>query len=316
MAAIQPNVGVRRWYEHELFTLLEAAQYEIILELSLALAKQPVKLAADAKYTHRIIYKGGVASEHESLANAEKQRSRLVHMSNGRLTEKAFEIEPIQAAVSRATPVVNLDLTMKRWAKKWTLKFDKLATTVSKRFAARNFQATESAMTGALKKSGFTVAFKPTLASMNAYRAVVAENVGLIKNLPSQYVTNVQSAVWTSVNKGADMAALSQKLRENFDITAKRAALIAVDQNNKAKAVIENTRRQQLGIKKAIWQHSSAGKEPRPTHVEMEGVEFDLSKGMFDPDANGKGKGEWIWPGQLINCRCTSRAIIPGLDNA
>jgi uncharacterized protein with gpF-like domain len=260
LAPIQPNAGVRLWYYRELLSILEAAQFEILLELSLQLARQPVRLAADA------------------------------------------------------APVAALDLTMKRWAKKWTLKFDSLATDVAKRFATRNFAMTDTAMMGALKKSGFTIAFKPTTASRQAYKAVVAENVGLIKNLPSQYVTSVQSAVWQSVNKGADMAALSQKLRENFDISAKRAALISTDQNNKAKAIIENTRRQQLGIKRAIWQHSSAGKEPRPTHLEMNGKVFELSKGMFDPDANGKGKGEWIWPGQLINCRCTSRAIIPGLD--
>lgn len=262
LTPIYPNAGVRLWYQRELVTLLNDAQFEILLELSTALMKQPVKLAADAG------------------------------------------------------PVKSLDLAMGRWAKKWTLKFDKLSTTLAQRFAGRNFQSTDTAMSAALKRSGFTIAFKPTKASMQAYQAVVAENVGLIKNLPAQYVTNVQSAVWASVNKGADMAALSQKLRQNFEIASSRAALIAADQNNKAKAVIENTRRQQLGIKKAIWQHSSAGKEPRPTHVEMEGKEFDLSKGMYDPDANGKGKGEWIWPGQLINCRCTSRAIIPGLNNA
>lgn len=260
LTAVYPSAAVRVRYQRELVQLLTDAQYEILLELSLALVKQPVKLAADAG------------------------------------------------------PVKSLDLTMTRWAKKWTLKFDKLSTTLAQRFAARSFQATETSLAAALKKSGFTVAFKPTKASMQAYQAVVAENVGLIKNLPSQYVTNVQSAVWASVNKGADMAALSQKLRQNFEIASKRAALIAVDQNHKAKAVIENTRRQQLGIRRAVWQHSSAGKEPRPTHVEMDGTEFELSKGMFDPDANGKGRGEWIWPGQLINCRCTSRAIIPGLD--
>lgn len=289
LTAIQPNVGVRRWYERELLTVLQEAQDEIILELSLALAAQPVRLAADAAPVARYISQ---------------------YMVDGVTIPARWDL------ATDAAPVANLDLTMKRWAKKWTLKFDKLSTDVAKRFAARNFTSTDTAMAGALKKAGFTVEFKPTRASMSAYRAVVAENVGLIKNLPSQYVTNVQSAVWSSVNKGANMAALSQKLRENFDIASNRAALIAVDQNNKAKAVIENTRRQQLGIKKAIWQHSSAGKEPRPTHVAMEGKEFDLSKGMFDPDANGKGKGEWIWPGQLINCRCTSRAIIPGLDNA
>lgn len=272
LAPIQPNVGTRLWYYRELVRELEAAQYDILLELSLQLAKQPVRLAAD----------GHIIGHAEDASK---------------------------------NPVTGLDLTLGRWAKKWTLKFDKLSTDLAKRFAARNFEMTDTAMMGALKKSGFTAAFKPTVASRQAYKAVVAENVGLIKNLPSQYVTSVQSAVWSSVNKGADMAALSQKLRENYDIAASRAALIAADQNNKAKAIIENTRRQQLGIKRAVWQHSSGGKEPRPTHLEMNGVVFELSKGMFDPDANGKGKGEWIWPGQLINCRCTSRAIIPGLDD-
>lgn len=222
-------------------------------------------------------------------------------------------MQPVKLA-GDASPVASLDKTMAKWADKWTLRFDKISLDLAKRFAAKNFQSTETAMAGALKKSGFTVQFKPTRASMAAYKAVVSENVALIKNLPSQYVTGVQSAVWDSTRAGADMAKLSQKLRKNYEISQERAALISVDQNHKAKAVIENTRRQQLGIERAIWQHSSAGVKPRPTHVEMEGKEFILSKGMWDPDANGKGKGEWIWPGQLINCRCTSRAILPGIE--
>lgn len=300
LAPIQPNSGTRVWYFRELHKHLEAAQYEILLELSLQLIKQPVKLAAD------------------EIRHIPAARYYLVG-DDGFVIESSRGVHPErwELAADAAGPVASLDLTMKRWAKKWTLKFDKLSTDVAKRFAARNFAMTDTAMMSALKKSGFAVSFTklPKGPAAQAYKAVVAENVGLIKNLPSQYVTSVQSAVWSSVNKGADMAALSQKLRENFDIASKRAALIATDQNHKAKAVIENTRRQQLGISRAIWQHSSAGKEPRPTHLEMDGVEFELSKGMFDPDANGKGKGEWIWPGQLINCRCTSRAIIPGLDD-
>jgi len=299
LPALHANAGVRAWYARELRALLDAAQMEILLALSLTLAKQPVKLAAD-----------------ESLSYVPPEPYFTVG-PDGYVIESTRGMHPACWIVraNDASPVASLDLTMKRWADKWTLRFDKISLDLAKRFAAKNFKSTQTAMEGALGKAGFTVQFKPTRASMNAYKAVVSENVALIKNLPQQYVTNVQSAVWSSVNKGADMAELSQKLRKSFDIASERAARISVDQNHKAKAVIENTRRQQLGISKAIWQHSSAGVKPRPTHVAMDGQEFDLARGMWDKDAEGKGKGAWIWPGQLINCRCTSRAILPGIDD-
>jgi SPP1 gp7 family putative phage head morphogenesis protein len=193
-----------------------------------------------------------------------------------------------------------------KWAKKWTGRFDRMSLSLAKKFTGRAFQATEFSMRAAFKRAGFVVEFKPTRASLQAYRAVAAENVGLIKSIPTEYLTDVQAKVWESVKSGADMSTLSQGLRETYDVTTKRAALIARDQNNKAKAVIENTRRQQLGIKQAIWQHSHAGKVPRPTHVRMNGKTFDLDKGMYDSHEK-----KYVWPGQLINCRCTSRAIIP-----
>jgi uncharacterized protein with gpF-like domain len=61
-----------------------------------------------------------------------------------------------------------------------------------------------------------------------------------------------------------------------------------------------------LGITKAIWRHSSAGKVPRPTHLKMDGQEFEIAKGIWDTAVE-----EWVLPGFLPNCRCTSRAIIP-----
>jgi uncharacterized protein with gpF-like domain len=109
--------------------------------------------------------------------------------------------------------------------------------------------------------------------------------------------------------KGGDLATLSKTIQEKYGIAYRRAALIARDQNNKAKAVYENVRRQELGIEEATWMHSSAGKEPRPTHVAMNEKRYKLGQGMWD-----SGEGEYVWPGQLINCRCTSRAVIPGFD--
>jgi SPP1 gp7 family putative phage head morphogenesis protein len=165
-------------------------------------------------------------------------------------------------------------------------------------------------MAAAFKRSGFTVEFKPTRASMQAYRAVAAENVGLIKSIPQEYLTDVQSNVWESVKAGADLSTLSKNLRETYGVAARRAAFIATDQNNKAKAIIEDTRRNELGIQEAIWQHSHAGKVPRHTHVRMNGKTYKIGVGMYDSAVK-----KYVWPGTEPNCRCTSRAIIPPLGN-
>lgn len=202
-----------------------------------------------------------------------------------------------------------LNAQLRAWAKKWATKFDTISINLATKFAGKSFAATEEQLRAALKAKGFTVTFRPTKASMSAYRAVAAENVNLIKSIPAQYLTNVQSAVWASVNRGGDMGELSKRLTKEYQITQERAALIARDQNHKAKAVIEQTRRMQLGITEAIWQHSSGGREPRPTHLAMNGKVFTLKTGMYDSEEKAN-----VLPGQLINCRCTSRAIIPGLE--
>lgn len=221
------------------------------------------------------------------------------------------QIPAVRMATDAPLSVRNIERILKSWGNRWVYRFDNTAAKIATKFTGRAFRMTEEQMRSALKQAGFTVAFKPTSGSIAAYKGVIAENINLIKSIPQRYLTDVQSAVWSSVNRGADMATLSKELTRNYGSTVTRAALIARDQNAKAKATIENTRRQELGITQAIWQHSSAGREPRPTHVAMDGKVFDLRKGMWDSDEK-----QWILPGQLINCRCTSRAIIPGISES
>lgn len=222
----------------------------------------------------------------------------------------AWALDPPEIGFAHdATPTQKIAKILETWGTKWGRKLDSLSLDIASKFAAKAFGMTDRQLEAAFAKSGFTVKFKPTRRSLQAYQAVAAENVGLIKSIPQEYLKDVQTKVWESVKVGADMGTLAKGLRETYGVSTRRAALIARDQNNKAKAVIENTRRQQLGIKKAIWQHSSGGKVPRPTHVSMNGKAFDLTKGSYDRDEK-----KWVWPGQLINCRCTSRAIIPGLE--
>ena len=206
-------------------------------------------------------------------------------------------------------PSLLIRAALRKWGGLWIKKFDKLSLDLGQKFAKRSFGITQTQLRAALKDAGFTVKFAPTPASAAAYQAVVAEQVNLISSIPEHYLKDVESKVWGSVMRGGDMHALSVDLRKTYGITRDRAALIARDQNNKAKAVIERTRRQELGITHAIWQHSAGGKVPRATHVAMSGKAYPLSQGMYD-----SAEGRYVLPGELINCRCTSRAVVPAFE--
>ena len=242
--------------------------------------------------------------------------SQAILITYGRFTppELAKDAKPEEFFDDLATdaprnPSLLLRAALRKWGGLWVSRFDTLSFELGKKFTSKSFGITQTQMRAALKDAGFTVKFKPTPGAAAAYHAVAAEQVNLIKSIPQQYLKDVESKVWGSVMKGADMHALSVDLRKTYGITRDRAAIIARDQNNKAKAIIERTRRQELGITHAIWQHSAGGRVPRATHVAMSGKAYPLAQGMYDSD-----EGAYVLPGELINCRCTSKAIIPAFD--
>lgn len=240
----------------------------------------------------------------EAIGAMQAQVTHHVLAAYGQIEPKEYAHDTVR------NPSLLLKAALRKWGGLWVSKFDKLSLDLAKKFASKSFGITQTQLRAALKEAGFTVSFKPTPASAAAYQAVVAEQVNLIKSIPAQYLKDVESKVWQSVMKGADMHALSVDLRKTYGVTRDRAALIARDQNNKAKAIIEKTRREELGITHAIWQHSAGGKVPRATHVAMSGKPYVIAQGMWDSDEQ-----QYVMPGQLINCRCTSRAVIPAFES-
>jgi 8-oxo-dGTP pyrophosphatase MutT (NUDIX family) len=192
-----------------------------------------------------------------------------------------------------------------KWGGLWTRRLETLSEKLAADFANKNRTVTDAALRKSFRDAGLTIQFKPTKAMLEGQAAVIHENVHLIKSIPQKMLGQVQSDVWRTVTSGSDLASLKEKLQHTYGITHNRAALIARDQNNKAKAVYENARRQELGITQAIWVHSHGGVEPRRTHLQMDGKTYDIAKGMWDRD-----EGEFVHPGQLINCRCVSRPIL------
>lgn len=198
-----------------------------------------------------------------------------------------------------ASPARVMVAAIRRLRRQWERQFDALAKDLAAWFAKEQAQRSDTALRSALRRGGFSVRFTKTRAMNDAYQAIIAENVGLIKSIPQQYLTQVEGMVMRSVQSGRDLAPLAKDLQDQFGVTKRRAALISRDQNNKASAVLLRVRHQELGITHARWVHSRAGKTPRPSHVKasQDGVVYEISTGWYDPD-----EGQRIWPGTLINC--------------
>jgi uncharacterized protein with gpF-like domain len=192
-------------------------------------------------------------------------------------------------------------------AARWQRRFDESAPKLADYFATAINQRSKAELKSILKKGGYSVRFQMTPVMRDVIDATIAEQVGLIRTIPQRYLGEVEGLVMRSVSRGRDLAQLNADLLARYNITKRRAALIARDQNNKATSTMMHARQADVGLRTAIWMHSHAGKVPRWQHVEMDGKVYDITKGMWD-----KVERKWIFPGELINCRCTSRPIVPG----
>jgi len=205
-----------------------------------------------------------------------------------------------------STPSEQMRLEFERISERWQTRFDDMAPKVAETFVKNLFRGTDSAMRQALREAGWSIQFTLTPAMRDAFEASLAENVGLIKSIPAQYLQEVEGIVMRNYAAGRDLKSMAAEIRERYHVASNRAVLISRDQANKGSAVVQRARQIELGIKESIWLHSHAGKTPRPTHVAMNGKRYDVAKGMWDEDVK-----KWIFPGELISCRCVGRSVLP-----
>ena len=203
-----------------------------------------------------------------------------------------------------AAPSAKIKRILDELARRWVAKFDEMAPKISEAYLQGMFKTTDSAMRQALKDAGWTVEFKMTPAIRDAFNASLEENVGLIRSIPEKYLQQVEGTVMRSYAAGRDLSTMVKELKQLYPAASHRAELIARDQSNKTNAVVNRARQMELGITEAIWQHSHAGKNPRPDHVAANGKRYKIAEGC-------KISGEFIQPGEEINCRCTSRPVLP-----
>lgn len=200
---------------------------------------------------------------------------------------------------------------MRKLAKRWNERFDDAAQKLASYFSQSIGKRSDAVLRKILKDGGFSVEFKMTRAMRDVMNATISEQVGLIKSIPQQFLTNVEGIVMRGVTTGRDLGAISTALQEQLGVTKRRAAFIARDQSNKATASMTRVRQLEIGLTEAVWVHSGGGAHPRPTHLKAgrDKQRYDIAKGWYDPAV-----GEFIWPGMLPNCRCVSRPVVKGFS--
>jgi len=130
--------------------------------------------------------------------------------------------------------------------------------------------------------------------------ARVAENVSLIKSIPQQYMTQINSTVLEAVSGGNTRDGLAAEIQKRGDVTLNRARIIARDQVSKANASLNQIRQQNLGVVEYVWQ-TSLDERVRPTHRVKHGKTF-----RWDTPPPDTGH-----PGHDYLCRCVANGVIP-----
>ena len=214
------------------------------------------------------------------------------------------ETPPIMA--EDALPVREMQKELQKLSKRWQDRFDEMAPKVAASFLKNAFRGTDAAFRQALRDAGWSIEFQLTPAMREAFEASLAENVGLIRSIAHHYLAEVEGIVLRNYAAGRDLKSMADEIRTRYKVAANRATLIARDQSNKSTAVVTRARQLELGIERARWLHSHGGKEPRKTHLAMNGKKFLVSKGAWD-----SAEEAYVFPGELINCRCVSRSVLP-----
>ncbi|MGO4337857.1 phage minor head protein [Labrys sp. KB_33_2] len=249
----------------------------------------------------------GIEAEYQRRLNrliGEMHRSVLYWLSS------AYRANQPRIAADE-TPADALRRAMREMASRWLKRFDEASSKLAEWFGQSVQNQSSAALKKILKDGGISVEFKMTPAMRDVLDATVNQNVSLIKSIPQQYLGQVEGSVMRSVQTGRDLATLSKELEARFGVTKRRAAFIARSQNNLATTAMSRARQLELGLDEAVWVHSGGGKTQRRSHVKASQARtrFSVAEGWLDPDV-----GEHIWPGQLPNCRCVSRAVVKGFS--
>lgn len=141
--------------------------------------------------------------------------------------------------------------------------------------------------------------------TLQDYLAVsTADNVALIKSIPSQYLTQVESIVMANVRAGGRPSNIAKALQQQLGVTERRAKMIARDQVNKINSNLASMRIKDVGFKYFKWETSN-DERVRDRHEDVSERVTAYGKGVYrfdNPPIVDQNLPQL--PGEPIQCRC------------
>jgi SPP1 gp7 family putative phage head morphogenesis protein len=135
-----------------------------------------------------------------------------------------------------------------------------------------------------------------------ALAEAVADNVALIKSIPTEYLEKVGKKVNSYFATGKRWEQLAEEIERIGNVTYNRARAIARDQASKLNSSFNEIRQVSVGIKEYDWSTSN-DERVRPTHQAMNGQRCKWSE---RPSVGGVP----LHPGEDYLCRCVAVPVI------
>lgn len=238
-----------------------------------------------------------------------KQVSRLFH---GEIADDYFEQQEAASAMD-ASLASKARKLMNALTRTFTQLFSKKSVLFAERMVNGAAQASKTNLHGSLKQLSGGLSLKTGVVPKgmeDIARALIAENVSLIKSIPQEYFKNVTGAVMRSITTGNGLADLVPEIKKYQGQSDRRAKNLAIDQTRKAYNSINKARMQAIGVKQFEWVHSGGGQKPRQSHIKISGHIFDFENLEAQQAALGVPEADRGIPGHPVNCGCTMVPVI------
>lgn len=136
------------------------------------------------------------------------------------------------------------------------------------------------------------------------FRSLLAEQVGLIKSLPTKAAQRVHDLTTQALVDGTRSNEIAAEIARSGQVTASRAKLIARTEVARTSSMLIEARASAAGSEGYIWRTAGDG-DVRDSHKEMNGkyVRWDTMPTLSD--------GTTTHAGQIYNCRCYPEPVIP-----
>ena len=142
-------------------------------------------------------------------------------------------------------------------------------------------------------------------------QSLLAEQVELIKSLPLEAAQRVHKLTIEGLQDSTRAAEIAEEIGRSGEVAESRAMLIARTEVARTAAKLTEARAQSVGSTHFVWE-TTGDSDVRPGHKALAGKVFawnDL------PMVNEGTEKRPVWmrhgPGEIWNCRCWARPILP-----